>query len=174
MDDGIVISNAPSRLNPKATNSAEMKPFTHGLEPSCLTPTGPSTAVTSSPIPEKSTMIPRHKTTAWVTPLRFSPDCWLRKYDIVMGIMGKTHGVKMQASPAPNANSRNAPQPRASDGGAAGAPAAGGLASAKPAGMAVDGAGADASMVIGTGLRVNLPGTQVLRSEEGRVGKEWR
>ena len=80
---------------------------------------------------------------------------------MVMGIMGKTHGVKMQASPAPNANSRNALQPCASDDGAAAAPAAGGLASAKPAGIAVDGAGADASMVSGT-VTDNFPGTQVL------------
>jgi len=96
-----------------------------------------------------------------VTPPRFSPDCRLRKYDIVMGIIGKTHGVKMQASPAPNATSRNAPQPCDSDGGLAAAPVAGGWASAKPAGMALDGAGADASTVKGT-VRVHLPRTQVL------------
>jgi len=63
-EDGMVISNAPSRLSPKAMNRAEMKPFTQGLEPSCLTPTGPSSAVTSSPSPEKRTMMPRQKTTA--------------------------------------------------------------------------------------------------------------
>ena len=33
IDEGMVISNAPSRLKPKAMNSAEMKPLTHGFEP---------------------------------------------------------------------------------------------------------------------------------------------
>src|ERR1700689_3280876 len=33
-----------------------------------------------------------------------------RKYDMVMGIMGKTQGVKMAARPNPKATSRNAPR----------------------------------------------------------------
>src|SRR5580704_7005565 len=158
----MVISNAPSRLSPNAMNSAEMKPFTQGFEPNCLTPTGPSTAVTSSPIPENRTMIPRQKTTACDTPPRFSPDCWLRKYDMVMGIMGKTHGVKMHASPAPNANRMKVGQPCASTEVVVADPAnppAGGLASAKPAGIAVDGAGAAGSTVSFTIVGGILPGT---------------
>ena len=47
MPDGMVISNAPSRLRPNARNSAAMNPFTQGLEPSCTTPTGPRMAVVS-------------------------------------------------------------------------------------------------------------------------------
>jgi hypothetical protein len=155
----MVISKAPSRLSPNARNSTAMKPFTQGFEPSCLTPTGPSSAVTSNPKPEKRTMIPRQKTTACATPPRFPPDCWWRKNDIVMGIMGKTQGVKIQASPAPKATSRNAPQPCASGDGTAADAADGGWASANPAGMARDGAGAAGSTVSAT-VRVHLPGTQ--------------
>src|ERR1700722_10456412 len=33
-----------------------------------------------------------------------------RKYDMVMGIMGKTQGVKMAAKPNPKATSRNVPR----------------------------------------------------------------
>src|SRR5207248_7210437 len=94
------------------------KPFTQGFEPSCFTPTGPSTAVTSSPNPENRTTMPRQKTIACASPPRFSPDCRLRKYDMVIGIMGKTQGVKMHARPAPNATRRNAPQPCDSEGAA--------------------------------------------------------
>src|ERR1041385_6912266 len=31
MPEGMVISNAPSRLSPKIRNTSEIKPFTHGL-----------------------------------------------------------------------------------------------------------------------------------------------
>src|SRR4051794_11996367 len=105
-DEGIVISNAPSKLNPNAMNSAEMKPFTHGLDPSATTPNGPSSAVIASPIPVNSTIIPRQNTTACAT-----LDWRFRKYDIVIGIIGNTHGVKIEASPKPKATSRNAPIP---------------------------------------------------------------
>ena len=107
----MVISNAPSRLSPNARNNAAMNPFTHGLEPSCTTPNGPRMAVVSRPSPENSTMIPRQKTTACATPSRRPPAGRFRKYDMVMGIMGKTQGVKMEARPKPNATSRNAPKP---------------------------------------------------------------
>ena len=109
--DGMAISNAPSRLNPKAMNNAAIKPLTQGLAPSFDTPKGPRIAVTSRPRPLKSTMIPRQKTTAWITPSRRPPDCRFRKYDMVMGIIGKTQGVKMEARPKPKATSRNAAQP---------------------------------------------------------------
>ena len=78
-EDGTVISKAPSRLNPKAMNSAAINPFTHGFEPSSTIPNGPRIAVNSSPNPENSTMIPKQKTTACRTASRRSPDCWLRK-----------------------------------------------------------------------------------------------
>ena len=56
-------------------------------------------------------MIPRQKTTACTMLSRRPPDCRLRKYDIVIGIMGKTQGVKMEASPKPKATARKASQP---------------------------------------------------------------
>src|ERR1017187_6673055 len=123
--DGIAISKAPSRLSPKAMNRTVMKPLTQGLEPSCLTPTGPSSRVARRPREEKRTTIPSQKTTACMAPSRFPPDCWWRKYDMVMGIMGKTQGVKMEASPKPKATSRKAPQPSETGSGTA-AEAAGG------------------------------------------------
>ena len=70
----MVISNAPSRLSPNARNSAAMNPLTHGLEPSCTTPNGPSMAVVSRPSPENSTTIPRQKTAACATLSRRPPD----------------------------------------------------------------------------------------------------
>src|ERR1019366_257399 len=94
IEDGLFIAFSPSRLSEKAMKRSVMKPLTQGLEPSCLKPTGPSSRVARRPRLEKRTTIPRQKTTACMTPSRFSPDCWLRKYDIVMGIMGKTQGVK--------------------------------------------------------------------------------
>src|ERR1035438_2173475 len=108
MEEGMVISKAPSRLNPKAMNNTEMNPLTHGLAPRFFTPAGPSSKVVTRPSPEKSTTIPRQKTTAWVTESRRPPDWRLRKYDMVMGIMGKTQGVKIDARPKPNATARNA------------------------------------------------------------------
>jgi hypothetical protein len=137
MDEGMVISKAPSRLRPNVMNSAEIKPLTHGLEPSCTTPKGPSSAVISRPIPEKSTMIPRQKTTACVTPSPLPADCRFRKNDMVIGIIGKTHGVKIEASPKPKATSRNPARlwSELVEAGTAVLPGAGGLASAKPAGM---------------------------------------
>ena len=40
IDEGMVISKAPRRLRPKAMKRAEMKPLTHGLDPSATTPNG--------------------------------------------------------------------------------------------------------------------------------------
>ncbi len=71
----------------------------------------------SKPMPENSTMIPRQKTTACATPSRLPPACRLRKYDMVMGIMGKTQGVKMQANPTPKASSRNCARPVSAEAG---------------------------------------------------------
>src|ERR1700740_1623514 len=39
------------------------------------------------------------------------PPRWFRKNETVMGIIGKTHGVKIAASPNPNAVSANAARP---------------------------------------------------------------
>ena len=39
-----------------------MNPFTHGFDPSCTTPNGPSSVVVRKPIAENSTMIPRQNT----------------------------------------------------------------------------------------------------------------
>ena len=129
MAEGMVISKAPSRLRPKAMKSAEMKPLTHGLDPRVTMPNGPRIAVVARPRPENSTMIPRQKTRACTMLSRRPPDCRLRKYDIVIGIMGKTQGVKMEARPKPKATARNASSPSAGGGcgrtiGTAPAPAA--------------------------------------------------
>src|SRR4051794_3765804 len=102
----MVISKAPSKLRPKAMNSAEMKPLTHGLDPSVTMPNGPRMAVVARPSPENSTTIPRQKTRAWTMLSRRPPDWRFRKYDIVIGIMGKTQGVKIEARPNPKATAR--------------------------------------------------------------------
>ena len=107
MPDGMVISKAPSRLSPKTKNTSAMKPLTHGFEPSCTTPNGPEQRRGRSPRPENSTMMPRQKTMACVTLSRRDPDCRFRKNDMVIGIMGKTQGVKMVSSPKPKATARN-------------------------------------------------------------------
>src|SRR5207248_10809588 len=79
----------------------------HGLDPSCTTPKGPRIAVAARPRPEKSTMMPRQKMTACVMLSPRDPDCRFRKNDIVMGIMGKTQGVKIVSRPNPKATARN-------------------------------------------------------------------
>ena len=79
MTDGIVISNAPSRLRPKAMKRAEMNALTQGLDPRVTMPNGHRMAVVAKPSPEKSTMIPRQKTPACTTLSRRPPDCRLRK-----------------------------------------------------------------------------------------------
>src|SRR5437016_6247235 len=79
-----------------------MNPLTHGFEPSCCTPTGPAMALTRRPSPAKRTTIPRQNTIACDNAfLR------VRKNETVIGIIGKTQGVKIDASPAPNAVRRN-------------------------------------------------------------------
>src|ERR1043166_8210297 len=62
-EEGIVISNAPSKLRPKTMNRVEINPFTHGFDPSWTTPDGPKIPVTPRPRPENRTMIPRQNTT---------------------------------------------------------------------------------------------------------------
>ena len=161
-DDGMVISNAPSRLSEKTTNSAAMKPLTHGLAPSCTTPTGPSTAVITRPSPENSTMIPRQKTTACRIASRRPPDCRLRKYDMVMGIIGKQHGVKMEATPKPKAARRKRDQLCAGAAGLCpGGAGAGSFTRAKPTGgTGVEGVTAGSIVILA--VPDHLPGTQVL------------
>ena len=61
---------------------------------------------------------------------------------MVMGIMGKTQGVKMAARPTPNATSRKAPKPCVSCAALGGAPPA-----LNPAGIAGAAACAAGSMV---------------------------
>ena len=62
--EGMVISKAPSRLNPNARNTSAIKPFTHGFDPNCTTPNGPRIAVVSRPRPENNTTIPRQNRAA--------------------------------------------------------------------------------------------------------------
>src|SRR5437016_4952268 len=88
-----------------------MKIFTHGLLPSCTTPKGPAITFVRNPSPVNRTMIPTQNTTACNTPSRRVPDCRFTKYETVNGIIGKTQGVKIAASPAPNAVRRNKPKP---------------------------------------------------------------
>src|SRR5258706_4166448 len=88
-----------------------MKMFTHGLLPSCTTPNGPAITLVRNPSPVNRTTIPRQNTTACNTPSRRVLVCRFTKYETVKGIIGKTHGVKMAASPAPNAVRRNKPKP---------------------------------------------------------------
>ncbi len=73
-------------------------------------------------------MIPSENTSAWNTPLPREPDSCRRKNETVIGIIGNTHGVKIEARPNPNAITRNAPNPCTSPAvaGAAGAAAAAG------------------------------------------------
>src|SRR5580704_14343051 len=97
-----------------------MKPFTQGLLPSCTTPNGPTMVLIKTPSPVNRTTIPRQNTTACSTPSRRLPVCRFIKYDTVNGIMGKTQGVKMAASPAPKAVSKNRPKPEGCDAGATG------------------------------------------------------
>src|SRR5581483_12379429 len=59
--------------------------------------------------------------TACRTPWPREPDCRFRKKDTVIGIIGKTHGVKIAATPKPNASRRNRPSPSEAAGAAAGA-----------------------------------------------------
>src|SRR5579884_2039220 len=90
--------------------------------------------------------------TACRTPWLREPDCRLRKNETVIGIMGKTQGVKIAANPNPNATRRNRPRPSEAAGPAAGAedefpdecrtPA-----SRYPAGALTDAAGAAGSMI---------------------------
>ena len=58
----------------------------------------------------RSTM-PRQKTTACRTACARDSPAWLRKNDRMIGIIGKTQGVKMAAKPKLKASRRNAPSP---------------------------------------------------------------
>ena len=96
--EGRVISKAPSRLKPKAMKTAAMTPLTQRLEPSWTTPKGPRIAVTASPRPEKARRC-RGRRPPPADYRGFRRTCRFRKYDIVIGIIGKTQGVKMEARP---------------------------------------------------------------------------
>ncbi len=83
-----------------------MNPFTQGFDASCTTPNGPTAAVTPSPSAQNNTMIPSENTIACRIPPRS-----FRKNETVIGIIGNTQGVKIDASPSPNAVSKNASMP---------------------------------------------------------------
>ena len=129
----MVISNAPSRLNPKAMNRAAMKPLTQGFEPSVTIPKGPRRGGGEPDSGEQhdDSEAEDQRLDDTFPP---SPDCRFRKYDIVIGIIGKTQGVKIDARPNPKATAR---KPASLSGGAASAAgaSAGALGSAYPLGM---------------------------------------
>ena len=52
--------------------------------------------------------MPIQKIAAWVTMAAFDAPCLFRKNDMVIGIMGNTQGVKIEASPKPKATPRKA------------------------------------------------------------------
>ena len=108
---GSVISKAPNRLNPNTRKTKAIRLLTHGLEPSFTTANGPSAAVNPKPIAVNKSMIPRQNTSACRTACPRVGFPWFRKNDMVIGIIGNTQGVKMEASPKPKASSRNAPSP---------------------------------------------------------------
>ena len=101
--DGMVISNAPSRLAAKAKNIRAINRFTQTFAPSVCMPKGPRTTDTAAPRPVNKAMTPTTNTVACITEAFFSPDCVDMKYDIVIGIIGKTQGVKMANKPMPKA-----------------------------------------------------------------------
>ncbi len=55
-------------------------------------------------------MIPRQNIAACVTACRRVDSGRFRKNDMVIGIIGNTHGVKMARKPKPNAASRKIPR----------------------------------------------------------------
>src|SRR6202023_46319 len=63
------------------------------------------------PSPVKNTITPRQKITACTMPSRREPELRLMKYETVNGIIGKTQGVKIAASPAANVVNRKKPRP---------------------------------------------------------------
>jgi hypothetical protein len=85
----------------------------------------------------------------------------------VIGIMGKTQGVKMEARPKPKATARNASSPSAGTPGAAGVAAvdaaagSGARGSEYPAGITTA-AGAAAGSTVRVAAPVHLDGTHIL------------
>ena len=120
MEDGMVISNAPSKLSPKAMNSSGDETVHPRVGAQLLDSDRPQQRRDRKSQARKENDDPQAKNHRLRDPAALSPGCRLRKYDMVMGIMGKTQGVKMQASPAPKATSRKAGQPCASDDGGTG------------------------------------------------------
>ena len=83
--------------------------FTHGLAAKRLIPAAPTSTDVASPTAVKVPMIPPPKRTAFLSAAwRFSPPCFA-KYEAVMGIMGKTHGVMSAKAPAEMASQKKAP-----------------------------------------------------------------
>ena len=99
-----MISKAPSRLSPNTIKTIAIKAFTHGFEPSCTTPNGPTRAVTASPIAVKQHNDSQAEERR--LPQRLAPRCRFKKNESVIGIIGKTHGVKIAARPNPKATRR--------------------------------------------------------------------
>ena len=73
------------------------------FEPSRRSPKGPSASETIVPKPVKSTTTPTQNIVAWTKEGFFEPACVLTKYDMVIGIIGNTQGVKIASRPNPNA-----------------------------------------------------------------------
>jgi len=84
-----------------------MNVFTQTLALNCTTPKGPAIAVAEKPRRQNNTTIPRQKIPAWINPSFRDPESRFKKYDIVIGIIGNTQGVKIDASPNPRAVNRN-------------------------------------------------------------------
>ena len=130
-----------------------MKPLTHGFDPSCTTPNGPedrrdeqSEAGEQHDDPEAEDHRLHRRCRA------APPDCRLRKYDIVIGIIGKTQGVKIEARPKPKATSRKAPSPWCRRPRRRRRPAGGGRL-----GFGVAGGNGDAAAAAGSTVRVAVP-----------------
>ncbi len=105
--EGTVISNAPSKLAANAKKTVAINRLTQTFDPSVCMPKGPRMAETPAPRPVNNATTPTAKIEAWMTDDFFSPDWVETKYDIVIGIIGKTQGVKIASSPMPKASAAN-------------------------------------------------------------------
>ena len=109
--EGSEISKAPNRLSAKTRNTSATNPFTQTFEPSCTTPNGPRMAVAARPSSENSTTIPSENSAASPTLFPREAAGLFRKYETVIGIIGKTQGVNSAARPIPNATSMKTARP---------------------------------------------------------------
>ena len=105
MPEGSVISNAPSKLSQRRRTPCDKR-----VDPKFALNMNHAeraqNAVPPIPTPQTARMMPSENTTACINP----PLC-PRKKDTVIGIMGNTQGVKMAASPMPNAVSAHKTRP---------------------------------------------------------------